>query len=63
MRVNCHAFYMCIWAQKTVVQIPVFRADFSARLSARTEPISRGHCQKSHDEAESLMMNMSIIGW
>ena len=29
-------------------------------LSAGAEPISQGHCQKSHDEAESIMTIMAL---
>ena len=30
-------------------------------LSAVAEPISQGHCRKSHDEAESIMMTFGAI--
>ena len=31
-------------------------------LSAVAEPISQGHCRKSHDEAESIMTTFGAMG-
>ena len=31
-------------------------------LSAGAEPISQGHCRKSHDEAESIMTTFGAMG-